>query len=284
MDIPQAVTDARSEAGRLGGIASDYASSEYTIPDQLKKVVQEALNYNQDIVGMRSKALADYQASPAVANAKFGVQNFGTGPQTGQANPDFIFNPFERNAAIETFKSNQSIPFSFANTLLGMREGTSADVIGAGTRAFQAQSSAAQAASTAARQTYVDVLNEYKTAEDIKNAKRELDIKQQTANQSGGSDLTSTLALLEKLLGGSQTSTTKTANPLDAFIESDVNSFDLGKLNFDSTNNLFTNPNQASSATMAPPVSKPAVTPLSQINLKLGELMKPKYPNLRLSL
>lgn len=199
MDTPQSVTDARSNAAKLGATAADYASAAYTIPDQLKKTVQEALDYNKDIVGMRSKALADYQASPAQANTKFGVQQFSAGPQAGQTNPDFIFNPFERNSTIQNYISNQSIPFSIANTLLGMREGTSADIINAGTHAFNSQATAAQAAANAARQTYEDVLNEYKTTTELNQA-------QQKINQSGTANGFDPLldAWLKQQMGGGQ--------------------------------------------------------------------------------
>lgn len=203
MEIPQEVTNARSEAARLGKVASDYAASEYTIPDQLKKTVQEALNYNKDVIGMRSTALADYMSAPAVANKKFGVQTFSAGEQAGQTNPDFIFNPFERNAAIQSYIGNQSIPFSTANALLGMREGTIADTVNAGTRAFQAQSAASQAAAQAARQTYQDVLGEFGTVEDIKLKQQQLaqeqqkiDLERYKAEKAGGG----TGASIEELL------------------------------------------------------------------------------------
>jgi len=217
MEIPQAVSDTRSEAARLGKVASDYAGAEYTIPDQLKKVVQEALDYNKDIVGMRSQALADYQAAPSAANARFGVQQFGAGERAGQANPDFIFNPFERNAAIQGFIQNQSVPFSIANTLLGMREGTAADVIGAGTRAFQSQSAAAQAAAAAARQTYQDVLNEFTTTTQLNQRQQEIDLSKSKAG--GGDDATAALfSRLEQILGGGQE---QQGIDLSAFIEED---------------------------------------------------------------
>lgn len=220
MELPSAVTEARSEAGRLGSIASDYASSEYTIPDQLRKTVQEALDYNKDVIGMRSTALADYFAAPSQANAKFGVQQFGTGPQAGQQNPDFIFNPFERNAAIQGFVNNQSIPFNTANALLGMREGTIADTIDAGTRAFQSQSSAAQQRAQAARQNYADVLGEFKTVEDMKLEKRRLDIEELKAKQANsGSDLSSIFSYLQELMGGNTEGAATEKG--DAYVEED---------------------------------------------------------------
>lgn len=273
MEIPQAVTDARSEAAKLGNIASDYAASEFTIPDQLRKTVQEALDYNKDVVGMRSKGLADYIAAPAQANAKFGVQQFGSGPQAGQANPDFIFNPFERNSAIISYIANQSIPFSFANTLLGMREGTAADTINAGTRAFQSQSTAAQAAAAAARQTYQDVLNEFVT-------KTQLDQEQQRINisgrNSGGSDFSALLPFLQTLLGDKQGGDGGTPD-LSMAVEDDD---PLDAINSLPANLKFVGPNLNSVVSQASASMRPASKQaLPSVNIKGGKSnYDPKSP------
>ena len=79
--MPDYVQAARSDAGKLGKVAADYAASSFTIPDELKKVVQEALDYNKDVIGMRSQAFNDWSKSPADANVKFGVDKFTAGPQ-----------------------------------------------------------------------------------------------------------------------------------------------------------------------------------------------------------
>jgi hypothetical protein len=179
--LPDYINEARSDAGKLGSVASDFASSSFTIPDELKKVVQEALDYNKDVVGMRSKAFTDYQKAPAEANTRFGVQTFGTGPQAGQANENYIFNPFERNSTIQEFVGNQEIPFMTANKLLGLREGSIADTVDAGTRAFGAQATAAQNKATLAQNKYKDLLDEFKMTEDLRL--REMDI-----NSKGAAD------------------------------------------------------------------------------------------------
>lgn len=204
IEIPSAVTEARSEAGRLGKIASDYAASSFTIPDQLRKTVQEALDYNKDVIQMRSTALADYMVAPDQANAKFGVQKFESGDKAGQANPDYIFNPFERNSAIQSFIGNQSVPFSFANTLLGMREGTIDRTVDAGTRAFQAQVAATQAAAEAARQTYNDVLSEFTTKTQLQQEQERIEIAKLEANKKASSGSGDYSGLFSNLFGASQ--------------------------------------------------------------------------------
>ena len=203
--MPDYVQAARSDAGKLGKVAADYAASSFTIPDELKKVVQEALDYNKDVIGMRSQAFNDWSKSPADANVKFGVDKFTAGPQAGQANPDFIFNPFERNKAISDYVSNSQVPFMTANTLLGLREGSTSDIINAGTRSFQAQSAAAEAAANAAQKTYEDALTEFKTLEDIKYKNKALaqdrELELMRINKSGTDNSLSGLnAILGTLL------------------------------------------------------------------------------------
>lgn len=219
MDTPQAVIDARSNAAKLGSTAADFAAGAQTIPDQLKKAVNEALNYNADILAPRASALSDYLASPAQANAKFGVQQFTTGPQAGQANPDYIFNPFERNSAIQTYITNQLTPFTMFNSLLGARQGSTADIINAGTNSFNAQAVAAQKAAEAAQQAYKDVFNEYVT-------NTQLGQEQQKINQSGSANnMSDLLTLLQGILGGNNNgnATGGTGEPGDAFVVNEPN-------------------------------------------------------------
>ena len=207
--MPDFVKNARAESEKRMGIAGDFASSAQTIPDQLKKTVQEALDYNKDVIDYRSSALGDYLAAPAQAESRFGTQTFETGPQAGQANSNFIFNPFERNEAIANYIRNQEVPFLTANTLLGFREGQTADIVDAGTRAFSAQSTAAKYASEAARQAYEDALNEFKTGEELR-------LKGQ---DSGGLDLAGILALIAGLKGGGDSGT---GLSLDDIVEEDM--------------------------------------------------------------
>lgn len=208
--MPDFVKNARAESEKRMGIAGEFASSSQTIPDQLKQTVQEALDYNKDVISMRSSALGDYLAAPAQAESKFGVETFEAGPQAGQQNTNYIFNPFERNEAIANYIRNQEIPFLTANTLLGFREGQTADIIDAGTRSFNAQATAAKYASEAARQAYEDALNEFKTGEELR-------LKSQDG--SSGLDLATILALIQSIAGGN---TGEEGGSLDDILEPDI--------------------------------------------------------------
>lgn len=184
IQLPQSVLDARTAAESAGKTASDLGAGAYTIEDELRKTVQEALDYNKDIIGMRSSALGDYLAAPAEGRKKFGVENFSVGDQAGQANPDYIWNPFERNSAIADYTKNQEIPFLTANTLLGQREGTIADTVKAGTGAYQAKTAAAAAAAEAANNTYQNVLNEFSKLTELNQNQQQIDISR--ANSGAG--------------------------------------------------------------------------------------------------
>lgn len=212
--MPDFVKNARATSEQRSGVAADFASGSSTISDQLKKVVQEALDYNKDVIDMRSSSLADYLAAPAQGESRFGVETFTGGEQAGQANPNFIFNPFERNATIANYVRDQQIPFLTANTLLGFREGQTADIINAGTNAYNAQATAADKSATAARQAYVDALNEFKTGEDIRLENAKL-------KQSGGDNtaIAALLKYLETLGGGGMNDSGLT---LDDIIEEDM--------------------------------------------------------------
>lgn len=180
------VTAARLAADKAQSRVADFASKSFTIGDELKQAVQEALDYNKDVIGLRSTALSGYLKSPSDAAAKFGVETFETGDKAGQRNEDFIFNPFERNKAINDFISHEEIPFMNWNTVLGMREGTIGEMVEKGTNAFKAQAAATQAAAAAAQQTYSNVLNEFMKGQELSQQNRALDIQEMSARKSGG--------------------------------------------------------------------------------------------------
>ena len=181
--IPENITAARENASALAGVAGDYSAKSYSIEDELKKVVQEALDYNKDVIDMRSSAMADYFAAPAAAESRYGTKTFETGDQAGQANKNYIFNPFERNAVIADYVKNEEVPFLTSNTLLGMREGTVADTVKAGTNAFQAKVAAAAAEAKAANDAYANLLSEFTQTEQLQQGRESLDIQRTNAGR-----------------------------------------------------------------------------------------------------
>src|SRR3990167_5683676 len=69
---------------------------------------------------------------------------------------------------------------------LGQRMGTIGDIVGQSTRAFQAQSQAAQTAAELARQKYQDVLQQFQIQEDIRIQNEQLAIQRAAAARSSG--------------------------------------------------------------------------------------------------
>ena len=205
--LPDYVTSARNDAQKMGQVANEYATSSFTIPDELKKVVQEALDYNKDVITNRAQTFSDYQKAPADAGVRFGVDKFSTGEQAGQDNPNFIWNPYERNAATQQYVANKEVPFMMWNKLLGIREGTTADTVNAGTRAFGAQATAASGRADAARTKYSDVLGEYKLEEDLKQRAFENSIKERELALKGSDNTIP--KILQDLLSGIGTGSTK---------------------------------------------------------------------------
>lgn len=177
--IPQDVVAKRQTAESFGETLKSFAEVGPTITDQLDRIIKEALDYNKDVIEMRSSALSDYLAAPAQSYALYSAKTL----PTGEPNPNFVFDPFLANKAIADFIKTSEVPFLTANTLLGMRQGQESEMVKAGTRAFQAQHAAAQSAYEAARQSYTDTLNEFQTSEDIR-------LKEMNIRKSGGGGFT----------------------------------------------------------------------------------------------
>lgn len=160
-ELPGEVSQARQTAERAETSASDFSAASMTVTDQLRKTINDALKQNKELYDIRSTSLANFLASPEIAEAKYAVKD----------KPDYIFNPFERNKAIAEYVKGEEIPFLTANAMLGQVVGGGERLIESGTRAFQAQTIATQAASTAARQAYTDVLNEFMMKENIRSGR-----------------------------------------------------------------------------------------------------------------
>src|SRR3990167_7623327 len=173
--LPDFVTQARQAAQQSASMAGNFASRAFTIPDEIRRYAQEALDYNKDLIGLRSGAFKDFITSPEVATEKFGVQNLSQ-DQGGGTNPNFVFNPFTRNRLISDFVGNQQLPFNLYNSLLGQREGDIGSLVEKGTRSFQAASAAEEAKTKIAQDAYSNILKEFQLSEDTRLKEKELAI------------------------------------------------------------------------------------------------------------
>jgi len=143
--LPESVTGARERASQLSGVAGEYKAGEISVIDALRAKVTEAYSANQDIIQNLEKAIGEYLPSPQVGREKY--QN--------------IFNPFQRESLVSKYTASKAIPMLTGSALLGQRLGRIEDLVGAGTRAFGAESTRAQNQATLAQNQYTNLLAEY---------------------------------------------------------------------------------------------------------------------------
>lgn len=174
--LPDFISGTRQDYIEAQDYANQYAAMAHTIPDELRKAVDEATGYNKEFIEMRSSALADYWSAPDVGEARFGAEFL----PSGERNPDYIWNPFYRNAAIKEFTNSAFVPFNVFDSLYNIASGSATDLVNSLTNRFNAEATAAQNAAQAARQTYVDTLNEFQITEDIR-------LREAQIAKSGGS-------------------------------------------------------------------------------------------------
>jgi hypothetical protein len=180
--LPENITTARTVAEEAANTSNAYASYEPTVSDVLKQKAMEAYGNNQDIVKPLDVA----------------TQNYLEAPQVGREQYQDIFNPFTREKLVSQFIGTKSLPMLSLSSILGNRYGRIEDIMGAGTRAFQAQSAAQLAGATEKRQTYTDLLNEYLQTEQLRQRERELDIS--ASKGTGSMSFTDALAALQALM------------------------------------------------------------------------------------
>lgn len=140
-DITSARTAAESAQSQYGQLAG-YGQ---TVGDVIKQKALDAYNASQDIIKPLDVATQEYLTAPQVAREKY----------------QDIFNPFSREKLVAQYVGNQSLPMLSLSSILGQRFGRIEDIIGAGTRAYQAQTTSAQSAAELARQHYSDLMTEY---------------------------------------------------------------------------------------------------------------------------
>jgi hypothetical protein len=164
MALTEAIGEAQKKAAGAAERAGNLAAGEYTIPDKLKAAALKAYKDNQDIIKPLDVATSQYLTSPQEARTKF----------------QGIFNPFSREELVSKYVSNKSLPMLSLASILGQRMGRFEDVIGTGTRAYQAQTAAAQGAAELARQNLADLLDQYQ----LEESRRRWEIEQGSTTPS----------------------------------------------------------------------------------------------------
>lgn len=167
MPTPQDITAARETAQGLANTYQGALAGTSSVTQQIKQKVQEAFNYNKDIVEPLNQATTQYLAAPATARERY----------------QDIFNPFTREKLVSQYTANEALPMLNYSSLLGQRMGSTSDIVSSGVGAYQADVGAKQAAAENARQLYGDLMNEYQ-------------LYKPAAGGSGGSDLSSALSAI----------------------------------------------------------------------------------------
>lgn len=155
------ITAARDAASAQSTRAGEFASASASVGDVLKEKALKAYQDNQDIIKPLDTATAGYLSAPATARAKY----------------ENIFNPFQREALVSQYTSNEAIPMLSYSGMYGNRMGRVSDIIGTGTNAFNAQSALETSRATTAQKQYENLLDEYKVAQEQKNWEAEYNLK-----------------------------------------------------------------------------------------------------------
>ena len=169
MPTLQDVEAARNKASQSAQTASSAASRGYTVEDELKTKLNEAYNYNQDIVKPLDDATSSYLTAPNVAREKY----------------QDIFNPFAREKLVAQYTGQEAKPMLSLANILGTRRGSIADTVNAGTNSYQAYATNLNNQAQLDRQGYQDVYGEYGDEFNRNLALQDLMLKQQAASNKG---------------------------------------------------------------------------------------------------
>lgn len=151
MALPANITQARETAQSLAAGAGELGAKQFTVGDVLKQKALDAYKSSQDIIKPLDEATTGYLQAPSEARAKY----------SDPTSENYIFNPFQAEKLTSQYVGQQSLPMLMLSSMLGQRFGRMEDIVGTGTRAFQAQSAAQQAKATQAQNLYTNLLNEY---------------------------------------------------------------------------------------------------------------------------
>lgn len=163
--LPPEITAAQQKATTLAGRAGELAAYQPTVGDVLKQKAIDAYGASQDIIKPLDIATQEYLTAPQVGREKYAG----------------IFDPFARERLTAQYTGQQALPMLSLASILGQRFGRIEDIIGAGTRAFQAQTTGAISGAELARQSYQDLLAQYQWQKEME---QEMEIAK--LRQAGG--------------------------------------------------------------------------------------------------
>jgi hypothetical protein len=177
MPVPENVTTAQQAAQGAEATAADYTSGQFQIGDILRQKTLDYLKANQYIVKPLDVAQSEYLSAPSTARQMYLTPG-------GQSQ---LRDPFAAEQLVSKYVAEKSLPMLSLSSILGQRFGRIEDFIGAGTRAYQAQSATALANAQAKRQTAQDLLNQWIQEETFR-------LRQEEINKPSGSGTNITIS------------------------------------------------------------------------------------------
>ena len=108
--------------------ASQYQTAAAGLPTALKAAINEKLDYNSDLIKEKNQSMVDYFNAPSQAREKY----------------QDIFNPFQREALVQTSTNNAYLPYRNMTDILNARTGSITDIINAASTAFGSQVTSAK--------------------------------------------------------------------------------------------------------------------------------------------
>jgi len=148
--IQEYVAPLREKARALRERALQYTVTGATLPDELKRAIQEKIEYARPVREKQAEALAAYVAAPARAREKYGTPEL----------PTFVFNPFARERLVAEERAQALAPYALYSGLLGTIRGGIGEAVGAGQRAWQAASQYASGLAQMAQDEYARALEQ----------------------------------------------------------------------------------------------------------------------------
>jgi hypothetical protein len=175
------LTAAAGAVDTANATASQYQTAAANLPSQLTSAINEKLDYNKDLITTKNQSMVDYFNAPSAARLEY----------------QDIFNPFQREALVQTATNNSYLTYKNNQDILNARTGSIQDIISKATGAFNSQVKSAENAAASAKDKLAYLLQMAGLKSDVAYKKAQLAIDKYKADKTGSGD--STLDMLKWL-------------------------------------------------------------------------------------
>lgn len=140
------ISKAQSAYNSAQTTANQYQSDASTLPGKLQDAINQKLNYNQDLITQKNKAMTDYFSAPATARQDYAD----------------IVNPYDRENLVTKAVAGSLGNYTNMNDILNARLGSISDAVNSGVAGWQSQVSAAQGAAGLAQTNLASLIQNAK--------------------------------------------------------------------------------------------------------------------------